>query len=903
MATPTNYNCISYPRQGTKGGGIAIIYKTSIALQIVEDLTQDEEVCEVISTSFRLPSSDTIKLIAFYRPHDDHLYRFIDVIQEIIERFNTDINPLLIVGDFNFHFDIPTDHNSNVLREVLKSHELNQLVTFPTHRAGRMLDLIITNRPHEDFKLSCNSTIASDHLCAIAQMSLSTKCKQNVKHEYASNRSWKSVDPLQVGIQFKHSFEIKCTYNGTADTNHVADTLMECMLEVADALAPITTRRVHPNRRCPYFNAQTRTLKRIRRQLERRYVRSRSLCDLTAYRSACRKERQALERLRKSYYRNEVKQIGNDSKRLASFFDKFTGRAKTDPVANLVRSKPGSVDELNRYFITKVENIVNGLQQTPSTPASPLQVHMTDDQNHWDSFQMLNENDVLKIVKSSSTKHCELDPIPTKILKSSLMCFTPALTTLLNSSLSSGVFPDVFKLALVKPKLKKANLDASNYKNIRPISNLTYAGKLIEKAVLQQYTAHLDSHSLSGAYQSAYKKHHSTETLLMSIFDDIYRALDSGRIVLLVLLDYSAAFDLVDHERLLTTLKQNYLVSGKPLQWFASYLSNRSQSVLVNNTRSIELELNRGVPQGSLLGGALFAAYVEPIKEVIQSHALSFHAYADDHQLFTFASFDDIASQARKVESCIEEITQWSTTNLLKLNPEKTEFLIITKPTIRFDIPISFITVLGSQIQVSTEVRDLGVIIDHHMSLDAQVTEICRKANFALQRVKQMSEYLDRGTLSNLIAWYVLPQIDYCNGILCGIPIYQLNRIQKVLNHAIRTIYRLPYRTPTTKYFKELGWLKVKDRINFKILTTMYKCLHGLAPSYLSERMIPTTHCDGLRLRRTFQVPRTKSKFGDRAITTVAPKLFNALPDSIKASSNLSSFKRNLRHFYLDLYH
>ena len=174
----------------------------------------------------------------------------------------------------------------------------------------------------------------------------------------------------------------------------------------------------------------------------------------------------------------------------------------------------------------------------------------------------------------------------------------------------------------------------SDFKNLRPISNLQYISKLTERAVFEQTHAHMTNHSLYPLLQSAYRLGHSTETALLKVHYDLLMNMDAQRVTLLVLLDLSAAFDTVDHEVLLTRLRSSFGIRGTALRWFASYLSNRWQRVSFNQEVSERFDLTCGVPQGSCLGPLLFTIYASKIFEIIKEYLPQAHAYADDTQLY-----------------------------------------------------------------------------------------------------------------------------------------------------------------------------------------------------------------------------------------------------------------------------
>ena len=180
---------------------------------------------------------------------------------------------------------------------------------------------------------------------------------------------------------------------------------------------------------------------------------------------------------------------------------------------------------------------------------------------------------VKHVIMKSAPKTCSLDPIPTPLLLDILDCLLPSLTALINSSLSSGLFPQVFKSAVIFPLLKKPSLDPNELKNFRPISNLPFISKIIEKLALVQISHHLSANNLLNQFQSAYRPGHSTETALLKIVTDLLLSLDDGNISLLASLDLSSAFDTIDQNILLHRLQHDFGLSGTVLDWFSSYLS------------------------------------------------------------------------------------------------------------------------------------------------------------------------------------------------------------------------------------------------------------------------------------------------------------------------------------------
>ena len=180
--------------------------------------------------------------------------------------------------------------------------------------------------------------------------------------------------------------------------------------------------------------------------------------------------------------------------------------------------------------------------------------------------------------------------------------------------------------------------------------------KVTEKVVLQQLLAYLTEHSVICPSQSAYRPHHSTETALLKITNDILFALDSGNVSLLTLLDLSAAFDKNDHCILLNRLQHMYGISGTALSWFSSYLTNRTQSVIVDDHISQVSSLSYGVPQGSVLGPILFILYTKPPSDLIQCHSIESQSFAHDTQLQVSVPPSNIQSAISSPETCLSDI-------------------------------------------------------------------------------------------------------------------------------------------------------------------------------------------------------------------------------------------------------
>ena len=290
------------------------------------------------------------------------------------------------------------------------------------------------------------------------------------------------------------------------------------------------------------------------------------------------------------------------------------------------------------------------------------------------SFVKVSQLTVKECILISAPKSCELDPIPSKLLIECLDSILPSLADIFNSSLAFEVFPQCFNSALVTAILKKRCLGHNDLNNYRPVSNLCFIAKILEKHV----SSYLNFHNLYNTCQSAYRPCHSTETALLKVVNDLFLSLNNGNISVLALLDFSSAFDTIDHPILVHRLHADFGFTDAVLQWFSSYLTDRTHYVSLSNHCSALAPVHSGVPQVSVLGPILFTMCILPLSAIIDSHSIMPHSFADDLQLQMSAPTDGISELLHSMQSCISDVKAWVTANMLRLNDNKTELMLVT---------------------------------------------------------------------------------------------------------------------------------------------------------------------------------------------------------------------------------
>ncbi len=518
-------------------------------------------------------------------------------------------------------------------------------------------------------------------------------------------------------------------------------------------------------------------------------------------------------------------------------------------------------------------------------------------------FEPASEEEVRKYIRESANKSCSLDPMPTWLVKECMDSLLPIITKIVNLSLSECCMPGQLKEAILTPLLKKIFLDCEVLKNFRPVSNLAYISKLIEKIVAIRIRNHSHTHNLQELMQSSYKQFHSTETAMVKVQNDLLRAIDDGNDVLLVLLDLSAAFDSVDHKILLKRLTSSLGVTGNALQWFHSYLTGRKQTVVIQGVESTERDLLCGVPQGSVLGPILFTIYTLPLGAIMRKHNIEFHLYADDSQLYLVFKRSALTVSKVRMEHLIADVRSWMVLNMLGFNDDKTEFLVIHSKYRPFD-ELPLLTIGQQQVPTVDYARALGVIVDNTLTMEKHIKDISRKSFLQLRELSRIRKCLPRREAEIITHAFITSRLDYCNSLLYGLPDCMIGKLQKIQNSAARLITCTRKYDHITPILKELHWLPVQSRIDFKVLLLTYKALHGLAPQYLTD-LLQRKPDRGLRSdgQDLLVIPDTKLKtYGDRAFSRAAPYLWNSIPHTIRCSINVDVFKRSLKTYLFNRY-
>jgi hypothetical protein len=507
-------------------------------------------------------------------------------------------------------------------------------------------------------------------------------------------------------------------------------------------------------------------------------------------------------------------------------------------------------------------------------------------------FSYVYPDKIDQTFKQIKSKAVGIDKIGIDMINPILDMLIPSFEHIFNFSLQNGIYPDLWKEALVQPIPKVKN--PINVSDCRPISHICVQAKALEKIACEQITNYVEHNKLLDTYQSGFRKYHSCCTALLKIIEDIRNAINKNLITIMILLDFSKAFDSVDPDILVSKL-ENLNFSKSSTCWIQSFLTNRSQCVLGdNNTSSTMKPLYIGCPQGSSLSPLFYALYTFDIAWplIFCKH----HLYADDEQLYIHTDVKNVNDTIKKINVDLASVSLWSQRHGLQLNASKTQAIIFGSKhcinklgTMIVDLPV----LDGQHINFSDYVKNLGVMMDSILSWRQQISYVSQRVYIALNQLYKFRNNTPVKTRIQLVKSLIYPIMDYCSIIYCDASLELENKLDKLVNNCIRYIFDLRKYDHISAYYDELGWLRISERRDFH---SVYKMLHKQQPPYLADILVLMSQVHDRQTRSHslyLQVPKTK-------ITNFAlksAKLWNRLPAKICNFETFKSFKQQLFSF------
>lgn len=836
----------------TLGGGAAIFVRNGIKCKLLSKSSESEKSQYLL---VEINANDKKLLICcVYRPYSNISLENVNVALETIA---AEYNDVIVVGDFN----------SNLLDDsALKDNMavfglLPTNVTIPTHYTATnntLLDVFFVN---EISKVLLYDQISAPCFSKHDLIFLSYAYYLKSDNEYSSFRDFKNINYsfLQENISY---IEWDAIYNmPSVDEQQVF--LEDNIIKLYDLVVPIKNRIKRFNTR-PWFNPKIKELIQTRNIAYASWKKFKSDSFRDDFKRARNEVNSEIKRAKYEYYSHRFSQA-LDSKGTWNII-KEIGHCNTV----VSHDYPNSANEINTSF-TSLQMV------TPNESFyGNLFVHSGQNTNTFE-LACVNQCDVLSsclAVRSNAIGGDNIDP---KFVRIILPQILPYITYLFNSILTTSSFPSRWRYAKIIPIPK-------NRTEYRPIAILPFFSKVLEKLVHTQMNSYLNKFSLLTEHQSGFRPKHSCITALIDVAENIRCDVDQGKLELLVLLDHSKAFDTVVHDILYLKLKHLFNFSSTAILFIRSYLENRSQSVYLKNDISDPLPLNRGVPQGSILGPLLFSCYVNDLPQYLKHCKI--HMYADDVQIYMGTSTSSVQDAVQKMNYDLQSVHDWATANGLSLNPLKSKCLVIQGRTRKFTFDWN-IVLNGQRIVVVDSAKNLGVIFNRTLTWSNHVGSIVGATYNKLRALWSTQSFTPQRIRILLVKTYIMPTLLYGCEIFSSCDALSRRRLNVVFNGICRYVYGVHKYDHISNYNTRIYGVSLDNLFKIRVLLLLHKIIYGKLPSYVFDRLKFTRSSRGCII-----VPvRHRTLVSDWQFYVNAIRLWNALPHFIQNTSSAARFK------------
>ena len=868
-----------------RGGGVGILVKSTLTAKQLP--AKHFSSFEHTIVKIPLVNKKIMFLISVYRLQFVATSTFIEEFTDLLDLFAVSNENLIIAGDINIHVETETIYAKN-FKELIDLYGLRQHINVPTHVKGHTLDLVITPNKKSYLKdINITELDLSHHFLIDFTIIAEPNIRQVKTITY---RCLKKVDI----VTFNN--DVKDNLSAVIPTDEMAiktSSYNSVLTEIINRHAPVKTRKIKVVPEAPWFDAEYANLRKLRRRAEKKYRRTGLENDKITYITLRKQAITTSFDKKKSFVINKLEQ-GNSCKTLYAVVNNLIDSKK-----EVILPKSESNKELANSFLNYFQEKIEQIRVSFSTPSENVVVeNLNPNVEMLLEFEPATADEIKQITMAYEVKCSPEDPVPSELLSSNIDTFIPFWLEIVNLSLKIGSMEGL-KSAVVIPLIKElsSSVDTEKFKSYRPVSNLLFVSKIVERIVDKRLDKHMVRNSLLVDIQYGYKKDHSTENLLLKVVNDLFESFDKNIPSVVILLDLSAAFDTVDHAKLLTILQRDIGVAGVALKWFESFLTKRTQKVKIGTIYSDVRELAYGVAQGSVLGPRLFKIYIRSLYKYIEPTKFNIEGFADDHQLIKqFLISLQRKALGEDINNCLIYISKWMHEHFLCLNQSKTKILVIAPPSTQKEIVIRGVFLENECLRFVDSAKNLGIILDNVLSFKEQINKVVKTSFSIIKKLYQIKGFLSEKQLQQLVSSYIFSKLDYCNSLYYGMSSNLLKKLQQVQNSAARLVSktRIPNGTLDT-FILKFHWLKVRERIIYKVLLIVHNCLHQKAPNELSLMFQYAESIRTMHLRES----KCSNRYGVRAFSHVGPKLWNLLPMQVRDIHDTPKFKKNLKTFLM----
>lgn len=874
------YNLIRGDRIGKKGGGVAIYLRDDLKFKVIASATQCGRP-EFLFIECIINHRKAMIGVVYKAPNVGFLCDIEDVIFQLAPLYAD----IIVLGDWNINALKDTPDRRHMF-DMLETCTLSLLPLQPTHHlpdSSSSIDHIIVSQRQKAISFGqIPVTQISKHDLIYMSYSLRVPKYQPFKLTFRNFKHC-NFDQLKIDAIAMPWSEIDCL--PTLDDKVMR--FNQLVNNVFDAHAPFKTVRI-TRPQAPWMTPQIQSMRRLRDASFSYYKRLGTEENFSRYK----------------FFRNKLKQLIRNSK--LKFYFNLSTSLNTKKTWKMLKASgigkgsppmPGALnlDDLNNFFASSISPNLADVQAVveaiTNLPRSELPLF---------TFKEVSSEAVRQAIHRVKSRAIGSDKISISMLLHINAATLRPFTGIINSSLTSSVFPSPWKDALVRPLPKNSKPVCSS--DFRPISLLPAMSKCLEYIAYDQLAEHLQEHNLLDPFQSGFRSHHSTCTALLRVVDDARLAIDNKKLTLMVLLDFSLAFNSVNYDILLAKLQRYNNLSESALSWVKSYLNERHQTVVGNDSsQSSVITLSNGVPQGSVLGPLLFSLYIQDVRDCFRF--CKYHCYADDIQLYYHFSPSDTLLAFQHVNDDLSRILSWSRKNLLAINPGKCQAIVVgSQKMLNFfnSEPCPPLMLGGSIIPLSPTVKNLGIIIDQTLSWKAQVMSVRKKVFYCLHSLRRLKNVLPDKLRNRLIQSLVFPHFDYCDSLFSNLSVNLQRLLQVAQNNCIRFCCNIPYMDRVTPYYLHLSWLKLDGRRKLHQGVLTYKILHQLAPPYLSLNF----NCLSNRRYNTrgvnpLAMPVHRTHTFHSSFIVSSTSLWNSIPRVVRDSPTIATFRTRFKEHLL----